>query len=462
MDMRFISPLIDGDKEYYIYLDEETNKYYKTYEDEKIEVTEEELLELGVVLPQNFKVVSSKKSKTFKRVAIAILAGALLYAPIHNHRTDIKYVINQQNYVDDYDYLRNYQAGNDTLSYELQLKLPQYINVLAKLELKESTMVKIGNRLKRMDFTNKSEREVVEMILNLDDGGFVAAEFYAYINETPVPYKQAIISDLFTLEKDVVVRLINGESLNRVIKDIHGVSINAVELSDKDAEVVESLNIKIEEELGFVGKEFGCVLNNNIFEEYVRIGYGTHNFYGVIEEDGITNVTPKVYMKRLEDLVNVNAQYIDYQNQDDRFIVYLYANSLLFGDYFNFDIDIPELLYSGVMGNVNNIGKLAITQEELYSYLESPSIYRYQNVHYLSQLAYLGEMGIYILQEVNLCLVEDLKVGNINQAQYDAFIDSVINIYTNMYPELLDIFKDAALKNKSIDGFSIQLINPEV
>ena len=135
MDMRFISPLIDGDKEYYIYLDEETNKYYKTYEDEKIEVTEEELLELGVVLPQNFKVVSSKKSKTFKRVAIAILAGALLYAPIHNHRTDIKYVINQQNYVDDYNYLRNYQAGNDTLSYELQLKLPQYINVLAKLEL---------------------------------------------------------------------------------------------------------------------------------------------------------------------------------------------------------------------------------------------------------------------------------------------------------------------------------------
>ena len=114
------------------------------------------------------------------------------------------------------------------------------------------------------------------------------------------------------------------------------------------------------------------------------------------------------------------------------------------------------------MGNVNNIGKLAITQEELYSYLESPSIYRYQNVHYLSQLAYLGEMGIYILQEVNLCLVEDLKVGNINQAQYDAFIDSIINIYTKMYPELLDIFKDAALKNKSIDGFSIQLINPEV
>ena len=46
--------------------------------------------------------------------------------------------------------------------------------------------------------------------------------------------------------------------------------------------------------------------------------------------------------------------------------------------------------------------------------------------------------------------------------QYDMFIDAILSIYNEMYPELVDVFKDAALKNKSIDGFAIQLINPEL
>ena len=173
-------------------------------------------------------------------------------------------------------------------------------------------------------------------------------------------------------------------------------------------------------------------------------------------------MTQSVYMKKLTDLVYGNARFIDYQNQDDRFIVYLYANSLLFGEFFNMDIEIPALLYSGVIANKDNVGYQVISQEELYSYLEDPALYTYDNIHLLCQLAYYGEYGIYILQEANLCLLEDLKVGNITQAQYDMFIDAVLTIYSENYPELVDVFRDAALKNKSIDGFQIQLINPEV
>ena len=98
----------------------------------------------------------------------------------------------------------------------------------------------------------------------------------------------------------------------------------------------------------------------------------------------------------------------------------------------------------------------------MYSYLEDPKLFRYDNVTKLSQLAYLGETGIYILQEVNLCFREELKVGNITQEQYDKFMDEIFTILKSDYPELVDFFFDHVIKNKSIDGFQIQLVNPEL
>jgi len=466
MDLRFIAPLMEGEKEYHVYYDDKTEKYYKIFGDEKIELTGEEELNAKLADKCTYQVVSSKQDKkfkkNFKKLAVLLLAGALLYAPIVDHKEDIKYVAQTQSYVGDYQYLRNYQGNNETLSYDLQIKLPQYIEVLSRLGVKESRIVKIGNRLRKGDFTGLSEIEVITRILGLDDNGFVANELYAYINGTPVPYKQAILTDLFTLEKDAARRLVNGESIDKLVKEMYGVKINSKNLSDKDIEAVRMLGAQIADSLGFVDGTQGYGLNNNIFEEYVRIGFGTHNFYGKQTDEGLENMTQSVYMKKLTDLVYGNAKFIDYQNQDDRFIVYLYANSLLFGEFFNMDIEIPALLYSGVIANKDNVGYQVISQEELYSYLEDPALYTYDNIHLLCQLAYYGEYGIYILQETNLCLLEDLKVGNITQAQYDMFIDAVLTIYSENYPELVDVFRDAALKNKSIDGFQIQLINPEV
>ena len=231
-------------------------------------------------------------------------------------------------------------------------------------------------------------------------------------------------------------------------------------LSEKEIDTLRLLNKVIEDELGFVEGDY--YLNNNIFEEHVRIGCNEHNIYGEVTEEGLDNKTPEVYMKKLYDLVYQNAQYIDYTNRDDRFIVYLYANSLLNGDYFNMEIDIPELLYSGVQSNMFNIGYQIITEEELYTYLDNPESFDYRNMYLLSQLAYMGEYGMYILQEATLCLAEEVKAGNYSQEEYDLFIDTILSIYEEHYPELLPIVQDALSKNKSIDGFQIQLICPEI
>ena len=41
MDLRFIAPLMEGEKEYHVYYDDKTEKYYKIFGDEKIELTGE-------------------------------------------------------------------------------------------------------------------------------------------------------------------------------------------------------------------------------------------------------------------------------------------------------------------------------------------------------------------------------------------------------------------------------------
>lgn len=385
----------------------------------------------------------------------------MLYAPIKEHSKDIKYVVSHQTAYSDYYYLRDYQVSNETISDELQYKLPQYFEVLANLGINESKMVKIANRLGRMDFTGNSELEVITKILDLDSD-FVAYELYSYINRTGRGMHQVIISDLFTLERDAAKRLINGESLDSLIKEIHGIKVTTKDISEEEVKTINAVNDKTLESLGF-NQDPKCLgLNNNIFDEYVKVGFGTHNFYGKLTEDGLENMTPAVYMQKLNDFFYQNAKYIDYENQDDRFLVYLYANSLLYGPFFNMDMETPEVLYQGTVTTIDNIGKQPITTEEMYLYLEEPRFFSYKNIPMLGQLAYYGEMGIYILQEVNLCLSEEVKAGNLSQEQYDNFIDGVLTIYEREYPELVPIFEEHALKNKSIDGFQIQLVNPEL
>ena len=465
MNMKFIAPLNEGGVSFDVYLDLDDNKYYKINGDLKIELSEDEIEMVKAGEEYLHKVEAARRPKKkikWKFVLALLVAGLFATYQYNEHNTEIKYIVAEQTEVGDYNLLMDFLYRNDTISDEFRIKLQEYIKVLARLDVKESKMVKIANRLARGNFKDATEKDILVYILDLKDNGFVANELYCYVNRTGVPYKQAILSDVFTLHRDAAKRLINGESISKLIKEYFGVSVSGSDLTKDDIEVVETLRTNIVKELGFIEESMGYGLNNNIFEEYVRIGFGTHNFYGKQTLDGLDNMTQSVYYKKLERLFYDNAKYIDYTNQDDRFIVYLYANSLLFGDFHNFDISVPELLYGAVKSNMDNIGILPINEEEMYSYLENPKLFRYDNVTKLSQLAYLGETGIYILQEVNLCFREELKVGNITQEQYDKFMDEIFTILKSDYPELVDFFFDHVIKNKSIDGFQIQLVNPEL
>ena len=59
MDLRFIAPLMEGEKEYHVYYDDKTEKYYKIFGDEKIELTGEEELNAKLADKCTYQVVSS-------------------------------------------------------------------------------------------------------------------------------------------------------------------------------------------------------------------------------------------------------------------------------------------------------------------------------------------------------------------------------------------------------------------
>ena len=89
MDYKFIKSFFEGDKEYYVYLDENTGKVYKICDNVQVELTAVEMEALNIDR-DTLRIVRTRKSKkfNFKKIAVLVLIGALLYSPIKEYKDD--------------------------------------------------------------------------------------------------------------------------------------------------------------------------------------------------------------------------------------------------------------------------------------------------------------------------------------------------------------------------------------
>ena len=118
--------------------------------------------------------------------------------------------------------------------------------------------------------------------------------------------------------------------------------------------------------------------------------------------------------------------------------------------------DITSYLINGT-DVYSSLGINIVEKSELYTYLSNPEKYDRTYLALFSELAFFGEKSLPLLQEINLCLKEEVREGYLTQDMYEYFINSALEIYLDESQELYDKFLDAIINNKSVDGFKLSL-----
>lgn len=462
MKMKYVTLLREGDVDYDIYYDKKSDKYYKVNGEEKIELDGETLLSAQVANDCLRKIVRARRVKKAKRVGrlltLLLMSGLAVGAVVKSNEAEINYVMEEQSPVQDYVFLLTFAKQNASISESTLNELMPYLDCLGELGIDELEIVAIAHRLEHRDFNGVDALNVIHQAMNLDDNGFLAKEMYYYIHEKDHDYVHGLIANLFLSDHDMVVKLFEGKSLEDVVKDKFGIKFDFANLTDNDIDVLEAINEKIASVA--LGLDFGdgIALNNNIFERFIRIRCNTFNLYIEVKDGALEDRTEMVYYSKLSDLIINKGEYIDYQDPECRFLVYLYANALLNGNYGNLDITTAQFLFEATKNAGSGINSTVVVQAELYTFLSGPHRFDYSYLPLFYQLAYYVEDALPILQEVNLCLKEEVEAGNLSQESYDEFIETVIAILSVKEGDYLHKFVDASIKGKSIDGFKLQLV----
>lgn len=472
MELEFVTNIIEGDKIYQLYYDQVNDIFYKIFDDEKIELTGEELIAAKAARRLSLEITEDKKynekkelrrvksakrlkkEKFKKRIILSLLVislfGGLGYEVCKN---EIEYVMTDQNSYNDYNYLIESINSNSHLTNSKCLELEPYLKVLASLDIDKTRMASIGFRLAYHHYDGMEVFYILEDALDLGENAFVAKELYYYVNDIEPTGKHVLISNLFSNYRDTARRLVNGESVEKLIKEYHGENITVEIVNNRELKEIKDLNTLIAADYGFVNSSDGYKLNNNIFEEYTRIKNGEYNIYGKPTSNGLEDVTREAYYKKLNDLISKTSE-VDYSNQDYRFLVYLYANAIINNASGE---DITSYLFSGVESDMAFLS--AISYRDLYTYLDNSNNFSYDYLILLADLAYMGEDVLPLLQEVNLCLRYEVEAGNLESFYYETFFDFASSELKSIDEELYNKFIDATLYNKSIDGFKLEFVN---
>lgn len=158
---------------------------------------------------------------------------------------------------------------------------------------------------------------------------------------------------------------------------------------------------------------------------------------------------------KITKLVNNEAFELDYSNPEDRFLVYLYSNACLSFKQYS---DIEEYMYDAVIED-NHLGINIITTEDLEDFFDNNNI-NGSNLKHLAIISYFKK-GLPLLQEINICLQEELKENRITEEDYNEFINTCNHIIKLYNSENYDTWIDAIENNKSINNFQLKLINLE-
>lgn len=458
---KLIGTLLENSKEYKLYRDLRNNKVYKIYENE-LELVNGRDLEAALISEQVVDKITKKRKckKSVENIKLLFYLSLFGLCTVNIYQTfneEIKFIYEEDSFQNNLNYLKASLNKNIIIDDVNKNIMKEYINIIGKYDINEFRMIAIGQKLNSYDFKDKdlSSEDMIGVlndILNLKDNGFVAKELYAYVNNKDVDEVTLLLANIFILERDIDFDLLNGESLENMIKNRFNVTMDINNLSAEDVEILRKINEELREV--FVGELFtdSYQFNNNIFSDYITFRYDNRfDIYGTIEGSSFVECSDKVYLQKLIELLYNEGKELDYNNPDDRLLVYLYANSCL--NFINSD-DIASFLYEGT-----KYSELfpCISQENLFEYLTKGTM-NYKYVVFLRELVFFEEDSLPLLQEVNLCLKKEVECGNLTQDVYDYFINGICDYLEAYNPDVYEKFIDAALKDKSIDGFKLNLL----
>lgn len=458
----YVCDYLNEGENYQVYKGNITGEFYKTKEEKAQLVEENELnsIETAYNLKKHNKnkIKKSKATKLKNRVLIALLAAGLIASSVSEfkktHPLETTIIFEDQSHYQNMEYFKYSIDKNKTISIEDKEELLKYIEVLAKEDINDLRVLGIGSRLSdynfsKVDVNSEDIIDTINTILNLKDHGFVANELYAFVNKTESKYKD--VSALFSLEKDLVGRLLTGESIDKIMKDKLGFRVDIGNLSETDKIIIEFTGENIAREI-INDKIHTVSMKNNIFSDYVVVNCANKFdiYYYQDVEGNLYSCTKDVYKEKLANFIDDYADTKDYTNKNYRVLVYLYANAVMTSAE---GMTADELLFNG-LDSGSHLENNVIDRDSLYSFFTTGEL---KNAPYVlfSGLAKCG--NVELLQEVNLCLKEELREGNITQEDYDKFIDiSILELNVKGSDEI-EKFIEANMKDVSIDDYELHL-----
>lgn len=411
----------ENGKYYNVYRDKKTNRYYRINDD-----TVEECFDLSIIASYEF--VKKYRVKKAVKASTILLTSALVlgvsgYKIVDSVKTGISNYQNREynelNELGTKAYLLNAIEENKSINNDM---LNKYIDVISECDLSQEYIIKLSNLLKTYQFKENSIRvRDLELLLSLDDHGFVANQLYNYVNKIASTNLNLKIANLFVDDEDIVNKLFNGESLDELLSEKIDKDIDYKKL-EKDPSILDEELNKNEEKYN----EYAGVLNHNIFAPWIRKIVITENalsFDIYLKNNGnnIKDISSYVYNYSYYETFYSHDTY-DYNTLENRVRLYYLVNAEL-NTIMDYD-DQDEM----IINEITNPHSKYLNKIDYQSYLSHGTL-DFSKLSMLSDLAYYGNIdaAFDLLIELDKCLKIEVKENNMLESDYLIFQKNVLN-----------------------------------
>ncbi|MCH5167746.1 MAG: hypothetical protein J1F35_07680 [Erysipelotrichales bacterium] len=479
-----IAASIDG-KDYYVIIKSGEVFYKRNLETDKIEKLSAEDAKIYLNVPiLDFAIKEAKKRRQEeirayriekfrkseqkrKKLLITALLGLLtitLVGGLSIHAIKDKKLKNNINKIyetsDLSEAFRIIANINKTLSDTQRVEIMEYINILLERELSDECYKNILTCLAYANFSKSdkiSAEDLEELFKGNENKKFLAEQLYNYKNGISLSYnkKYSLIANLISLYEPSTNMLLEGNSINNLLKDIYeiddNIDINNEFVEDGDGLEVQKYIEEVENNT-LEGITSTTHLASNIFEPYIKAYEEMLGCYFYFAKETREGISYDIYFKKLCDLV-YSKEELDYNNREDRILVYFYANAYLGVVDENDAISPAKFIMNGTDSVFSCFDMI-----DLMVYFSNGDLYLNDAYKFSHLMIGYGDISIPLLQEVNLCLKKDLEEGLILQKDYDRFLKLATENVEIFAPESLDEFKRANDANRSMNGYKLEII----
>lgn len=447
------------------------------------EITSEDEKKALNILWHNFE--KNKRKKVVTRVSIlgvvsSLVIGVTGFTIINKEHIEyVNKIVHEQDNDITEDYIMSSLKGNKTVDPLMKKGIEFLINsftkeIISQEEIYIDKYININKRIADYDFSNLTimagANDYIDMMCDIFCGNrFIeskmlmrqfyeqlmgleisdASKIFGYLN---VPVKGNVvnsISDARNSRKDYVDVLKEASLLtDEEILDI----LECLEKYNNKSITKEVMYLKLRhilipsltqnynhwniDKLALISEIFdGPVsITNNIFSDQYNIlykdsEYGDYKMY--IDKATDISLDYKYYHDKLTKLLEEKGNNLDYEDQDTRFLVYLYTLMRLSNRYDDviFENKTPGELATLMMED----GLYSVNKKFIYAYLTNGTI-NFEDLFSSIRLYNLDALSLAMFQEVNICLREELAARKLDPVEYNDFL---MNMIDNLQEELI-------------------------